>query len=449
MAPHLRVNGRDLSAFIRVAHDDGLDPADSDYFEPQFSGSPAFSEGAAFVGDAVGNREMVFPLFVSAESEADLHQLVRDIDQELTRGASVEYGNSADSEITHFDLERGRLEVEYKYWIQRANRVRATLRLWTRPYGHTGTSRLIASARAFGPRRIQATGIGGDIDALGLLRVAAATSGAESENRHVVAFGVKSNAPSAYAPFIHSASWNFLATSLVTGMAVRYASQYRAFRAFQTDQYEYQHHLAQVPLPPDTYAGRYRALTDAAFSVVGGPSANPKLLVETSDPARAASYQQQAEYSLGTSSQPWAMYDLGEITVPTGLASPMQLRFSIVGASGATAVATQAHAFGGLYLIPVDESAGIMVSQLGGAVELDAISSEARVFNSNSATSVRGQQPQDLRGEAPRVPPIGSSADRRVELDVLTYTLDSSDLPRVNIEMDASLKVRERFRFLR
>ena len=136
----LVVNGRNLSQSVRAQHDEGFDPVDAERIEPQFSGSPAFQEGAEFVNDAEGNREWTVPLILTAADRAALHQLVVDIENDLVSGAQVEFASSSNDPSTFFDLERGKLEVEYQYFLSVHATTRATLKLWTRPHGYTGTA---------------------------------------------------------------------------------------------------------------------------------------------------------------------------------------------------------------------------------------------------------------------------------------------------------------------
>src|ERR1044072_337978 len=190
MAQVLKVGDRDFSSFIQNAHDAGLDPANSEYSEPQFSGAPAFSEGQAFVGDAVGNRLQGYPLILKAANTDALYQLVRDINGELKKGEQVEYRSGGASQSTFFDLERGRLEITFEYWLDQAARARCVLHLWTRPYGHTGTARTIASIPIGSSAAVQfsATGVIGDVEALGNIEVRVGSAAAT--NGRVVMYGV-------------------------------------------------------------------------------------------------------------------------------------------------------------------------------------------------------------------------------------------------------------------
>jgi hypothetical protein len=125
--------------------DDGFDPADVDYTEPQFSSSP-LREGAQLVGHTVGLREMVWPLKLSAVSKDALHATVAELNREHRPGETrVEWRDKGATVSTFFDAEDARFEPDFNYWRGQANRMHGVLRVWVQPYGHTGAERLISS----------------------------------------------------------------------------------------------------------------------------------------------------------------------------------------------------------------------------------------------------------------------------------------------------------------
>ena len=446
MAPHLQINQRDLSVFVRVQHEDGLDPADPEYSEPQFSGSPAFSEGAAFVGDAVGNREIVVPLFLSAESEADLHQLIRDINQELTRGAVVEYASSASAEVTHFDLERGRLEVDYKYWISRAARARATLRLWTRPYGHTGTSRLIASVAATSIARVQATQIAGDIDARVSLKI---TNGA-GPGVVVAGYGVKYPVASGYTPNRGASALTALAdgvTASVFGASGRMGSQAIGFQITPTTT----NRLLGLPLRMQD-AGRYRLLVSFAASLANASGV-------TLFAAREDTGAQITQPAISLGSAPWGWQDLGEYTVEPSTVD-QRIGLFCYGASGATAVGTYPVRIDALLSIPVDQSAGILTGDY--STDFSAASGNVwhlsgvgdRLSKLLGPTGYRLDLSDRTRGGPMTLPPIPSGAPSgAAEITVFNAVLSDNTTPAGgalgNSAFEVAIAVNERFTFLR
>lgn len=164
MAFHLKVGQQTLSDYVRLQPGEGFDPHNGAYVEPAFGESP-LRDGGALLNVDVKNREMVVPLILQAATKDALFDLVRDINRELKEGKRVEFRDDGSTDITYFDLVSGRLEVEFNFWRQVARHVTATLRLWVRPYGHTATSRMVASI-ASGPfYQFAPAGIDGDVDA--------------------------------------------------------------------------------------------------------------------------------------------------------------------------------------------------------------------------------------------------------------------------------------------
>jgi hypothetical protein len=120
MAPTLKVDGYDFSAWLQLAHEAGMDPIDSEFTEPQFSGAAAFTEGQGFVDDAIGNRVWEMPIIIKAATVDALYQAVRDINSHLFQGAQVEFKMDGAANSSYFDLERGRLDCKFEYFIARS-----------------------------------------------------------------------------------------------------------------------------------------------------------------------------------------------------------------------------------------------------------------------------------------------------------------------------------------
>lgn len=395
MAIKLVVNGRDLSEFTRVHDGEGLDPADGDFWEPTFSGVPAFTEGAEHVSDAVGNREFIFPLLLDAASRTALHQLIRDINGDLTNGAQVEFATDSADSSTFFDLERGRLEIEYQYMLSVHNTLRALLRLWTRPYGYTGTARLVASHGAIGtPIATQslihfpATGLLGDADALGKLEVRVGSKVASTGR--VIAYGVHRSA--SFNPQFHASDGRSeaQASTVVTGASGAIASKFWDIPVSPTTAsgVAYTAYLT----PPEAHVGRHRVLgimrsrLDQSLTIWGrdtfGAPLGPTAQASSMDATR------------------WGIVDIGEINVPVRAsgqeAVPTQkIELIVGGASGAGVTASKGLQLQALTLVPLELSPGILRTQ-GFAQTLYAGDTfqrfTARSLLHNSAKSDLGHQ---------------------------------------------------------
>ncbi len=141
----LKLGALDLSEYVGMQKDDGFDPVDVDYTEPQFSSSP-LREGAQLVGHTVGLREMAWPLKLSAPSKDALHATVVELNREHRSGETrVEWRDKGATVSTFYEAEAVRFEPDFHYWRGQANRLNGVLRVWVQPYGHTGAERLIAS----------------------------------------------------------------------------------------------------------------------------------------------------------------------------------------------------------------------------------------------------------------------------------------------------------------
>ncbi len=355
----LRVNDRDLSVYARVAKDEGMAPAPFGHRSPQFAGAGAFSEGRRHTGDDDDNAERVFPLILSADSTADLHQLIRDIESELVRGAVVEFAPDSTDARTTFDLESGRLEIDYEHWIGRAGHLRAVLRCWTRPYGTTGTARTVASLGATALAQFPVTGILGDRPAAGKLEVRVGSKVASGGR--VVAYGVHRSA--SYLGIRGPSAAHFVAQSgaTVRGASGAVGSQYLAIPVSPTGASGVA--LTSFLTPPGGHVGRHRVLA------VGRSRLDRQLTVWARDrfgaplgPTTAASQ---------TDPTKWGLIDLGEVHVPardSGRQEAVPTQYVEViagGASGAAVNASPAFEVNRLIFLPLDEAPGIMRTRGG------------------------------------------------------------------------------------
>lgn len=361
----LKVNGRDLSSYIRVANDEGLDPANSAFLEPQFTGAAAFGDGQAAVGASASNRVITVPLILDGTDEAALHQLIRNINNDLARGNQVEFALDAGSSTpTFFDLEDGRLDVDYQYWVARNNRLRATLQLWARPYGHTGTSRLIASAAATAITQVSVTGILGDTDALGKLEVRVGSRVASGGR--MIAYGVHRSA--SFNAIRGPSAPDFVAQSgaTVRGGSGAIGSQYLALPVSPTGASGVA--LTSFLTPAAGHVGRHRVLA-VARSRLDRPiaiAANDRFGAPLGPTAFASSVD----------GAKWDVVDLGEIQVPDRRAeqepAPTQyVELRAGGASGNIVNASPALEINRLVYLPLDSSPGVLRSD--GAIGDDVL----------------------------------------------------------------------------
>lgn len=170
MAAILKLNGLDLFTFLRVGPDEGLDPADNDFLQPQFNDG-GVGEGAPLISITETNRELVYPMIISpaklgyANTKDGLHQLVRDINRQLKVLQTVEWRDDGVTNSSFLDPQAARLEPDYSYRRGQHLYLQATLRIWTKPFAHTGTFRPLGTSVVTGmpvTPPITATGMDGD-----------------------------------------------------------------------------------------------------------------------------------------------------------------------------------------------------------------------------------------------------------------------------------------------
>jgi len=472
MALVFKVNGRDLSSYLRVNHGDGLDPAPGEFMDPQYAGSAAMGEGQFFVGDAVNNSAKVFPLILKAATTDLLYQLIRDIRADLAKGNQVEYRSGGASASTFFDLEGGVLDPDFEFWLDQGKRCRATLTIHTRPYGHTGTTRLVGSSVVTGMGNILASGLKGDADAQAVVKIAG-----QAGTQSTFMYGVKAPVPSGWVPEWRAASIGYatgwlLATimigPLMKGASGRLASQTAAFGLAATANYGYEKAwaLGEVKLPPVTYAGKHRLFVGARTLLAATVTSTRPLLYLANNPIGGFQNQNGNPASgafgdfelLGVATlvdTDWKLFDMGELNIPTSLASTSpRMHMLFRGASGwvpASAGASHPIEIEGMFLLPIDHQAGVFMpgggSPFSGSgataiATLDGVNQQAIYTNGFSA-----RYDQNLRGDFPGIP-VPSGGARVVTLTGETKTNNNNDWV-TNAQTTVSVEVRERFTYLR
>lgn len=448
--PLLKIGTLDLSEHIDVQPEDGLQPGDPDAVEPQFAGNLAFREGQDYTGELAGNYEHAYPLVLVCDTRAELKLLVAKINRALVKGARVEYAHDPTVDAsTFFEIEGGRCEVAYNYFLATAGTSRATLRVWTLPYGHTGTHRVLASVSATGPQQFVATGVLGDREAFGKLGVRIGSYvGNIADTGNWIAYGWKRLAPSGlnllFGPTSNGGS--------VFGASGRHGSQYYGDQTTPTTSDT----IVSWDMRPEE-AGRYRVL--AALSLHFSGAASRSLRVRT-----AGEGGTQVAYCAVPSVRAtgWNMLDLGEIRV--GSVATTSVIVDHMGASGASAVATYPARVDFVTLLPVGDEDGAGIVKVGpwgavfdvarATVTFDAyarsVTVEAR-RNASLAPAVDRYE-ADLRGDLPLPPaqgsPIASSPAQFVVVAWPERTANDNTDVRGNDAFDVSLLGLERFTFL-
>jgi hypothetical protein len=282
---------------------------------------------------------------------AGLHRMIQNLNGVLEQGAPVKFQMPAATDATHFDLERGRLEPQFEYWLGRAGKLRATLRLWTRPFGHTGTSRTIASRAATGAVEFVATGVLGDVDALANIEVRVGSKVASTGR--VIGYGVHRSASFAAIRGPSSAEFVAQAGATVRGYSGALGSQALAIPVSPTGASGVA--LTSFLAPPGGHVGRHRL-----FGVMRSRLDQPVTLYARDrfggalGPTTAASQ---------TDATKWGLVDLGEVHVPAGGSRGAPTQYVELvggGASGAVVVASPALELNRLIYMPLGEAPGVL-----------------------------------------------------------------------------------------
>lgn len=201
----------DFADYVRVGPSDGLDPYGKGWAEPQFADA-AFGAGQPLTNVAVGNREMVWPLYLNRNfllpgddltpeetllMEQHIHELVVDMNRALAQpNLQLQWCDAHAPAITYYDVAFARFDPEYNYRQDQFGWKAGTLRVWCNPpYGHTGTHRIVGTAQAAG--RVRQVSIGtlfGDTDAAARVKITTPAVGTEGARGRIVGMAALPNA---------------------------------------------------------------------------------------------------------------------------------------------------------------------------------------------------------------------------------------------------------------
>lgn len=357
----LKLGSLDLAGFLRVAPGDGFDPADNDFVEPQFSGSP-LREGGALVSTTVGLRELAWPLHLNAASKDALHQLVRDVEREgQVPGGRVEWRDAGATASTFFDVEAVRFEPDYNFRRSEHNYADGTLRIWVQPWGHTATERIVATAAASGVLvRLSPAPLEGDVPAL--LSAAVVCGSQVPSGGRLVALSVLPNA--SYAPEIPAAS---LISAMGGGATLIGASGAAGSQ------------LLGLPIDPRGRAEPVARFGLPAASAYGGDNRVFALVRSQIDEPIGLSLRDHEGNVLGptalaTAQQGLQLVDLGVKPVPSQLVLPTAMEMTLwagavvaSGAGNARALASPGLHLNEVIVLPEHQTA--LISDPGGGAQ--------------------------------------------------------------------------------
>ena len=446
MAIELVVGSVDLSSYIRVGQGDGLDPVDADRYEPQFAGSPSLTDYQPFVQTTARNRAWTVPLILSAATTDALDTLVRTIKADLKAGATVRFKPDGATSSTYFDLEAGRLDETFEHHLVRRGRLRCVLKLWTRSYGHTGTSRVVATFAGSQVAKFPVPSLIGDLDALAAFRITPGTT----VNDNLVAWGIAPH-PS-YNPLLTAS----MLSAAVSGGTVFLGSQAiastyigkteGASAAWRSAVANY-----QLTNTDGRQVGRSRVL--AIWRHHFHYATAVKLRLSYGQNIIDDMVTNGVVYTPTSSADAFQVADLGEINIesrpnfdgqPTYNTPNLNVQVNV--ASGASAVSTYPIQISALVMVPVGSVAGFHRhgrNSVGTTVTLQARSHPD--FRTWADTSFGAfDLAADYRGAAPQLPQQVASAPPHL---VMFRGSAGSNFHQNNTSLSASVKATERFQF--
>jgi hypothetical protein len=219
-----QVGSLDLTDYVRVQPGEGLEPYDPDAVAPAFTDNP-IAEGGQLTNERVSIEERVFPLIMNNGSVPQLRALEQQLNRELARTPLQVLWKPPGGTHTIYDLEAGRFEPNYNYYRDRKGWNAGQLRLWTQPYGHGGTQRVVATAAGTGAAMVLLlpSPILGDVSARPVVRL--------QQGSQIGPYGrvlaVAALPDASYRALIPAASLN---AATVIGASGAHASQYARMR---------------------------------------------------------------------------------------------------------------------------------------------------------------------------------------------------------------------------
>src|SRR5574338_429537 len=301
-----------------------------------------------------------------------VHKMVRKINNTVGKSPMMLRLEEQSTEgPTFYDVETGQLDVNYNYYHAISSLLTGTLKLWSRPFGHTATLRAPTTITATGPRQFSLPTVMGDVEAKANLAVRMGSyvaSGGRVFAWGITPYGRSNSVPSRYIrwPSYLANAGDMVAqsSSVATGASGAVGSTYVA-----------------IPVSPTTTSGV--ALTDYFTSDLGGNlDARPGRYRVFGVYRSALSGNRMSLYArdaLGNAIGPtvvasqnsntkWSLADFGEINIPSDAGAMYRgsgaLRMEIIagGASTASAamIASPALHFNSLIYLPVSYNAGML-----------------------------------------------------------------------------------------
>lgn len=302
----VKLGGLDLSQYCRMNPDDKLDPYSAHFVEPAFADTP-FSDGQVLISTTVNNREQMFPMFLrdTTTLKDALHALIQSINNAAAvKPLVLEWRDAGASASTFYDVAFARFEPDFNFRRSTHGYGAGVLHVYTTGYGHTGTTRVTATAAGTGIfLSVPIASVAGDAPAL--LDTTIVSGAVVPSLGRIVALAPITN-PS-YAALIPAASLTDLqAGASLTGASGAQGSQYLALPVSPTGGAS--GIACKVPLPNPTIAGG-----DNRILAVVKAGIDAGVAINALDPYGNA----MGATSVASMSQGWGLVDLGVCRLPT------------------------------------------------------------------------------------------------------------------------------------
>lgn len=419
----------DLSGYVRLAEGDGFDPADGDFLAPEFNDATGLG-GQGLLNVSETNKELAFPLHLTAASKDALHALVRTLRLKLDEpGVMVKLQDHDATDPTWFDVEYGRFDPDYRHFRARALMLSGVLRCWVRPYGHTATTRIVATFAGSGVLlQTPITSVAGDVGALPVVEFGAQTPGL---------VGVAVLPYASYVARFPAASISVISGSaILTGASGVAGSQY--LRIHKGDGAV----AALVgamgfALSPTGHAGRHRVfgLIRPHASVVAGAllgDDNGSVIGATSIASRAD----------------WRLMDLGVASLDRDTANqyPSTRRFRVSFSTPSTSLATPYVDLNEIYVLPDERSVfvGASGANASAVFRVDGVTDRIMERWPSGARSRDGTR----RGAIPAIP-TGAALAAMIAPAAIETPAGQPTLTPTNQAFSVTVRIRERFTFVR
>lgn len=303
--PTLELDDLDLYPYVRVASGEGLDPTGGEFRQPTFGDTSG--EGAPLINFNESNREFVIPVHVH-KAVGGLPDAIKELNIACANAKVLKWQDESSTEVSYLDVLAAKFEPDYNYRRAGAGWMTGTVRVWTKPYSHTGTSILVATMAGTAPlvATLPFLSMSGDAPAALDVRLTTATGLPKSGRAAVIAA-----IPSGYKAWHPAASLSILDSRWIRGGNSKFVASQTIGNASPFPFVSQQ--IARLDLSPATmYAGRNRV-----FGLAHAEQQTYEWFITGPDGRTLSPFGAAASHS-----QLPGLVDLGVLNIPTSIRLP-------------------------------------------------------------------------------------------------------------------------------